>query len=70
MMEPEANPLYIGGTKRIFFEFLLDFLPTGQAILLSDTATTQPVRQVLCSIGITIATLLVGCRVFKKKDLK
>ena len=70
MMEPEANPLYIGGTKRIIFEFLLDFLPTGQGILLSDAATTHPIRQILCSMGITIATLFVGCQFFKKKDLK
>ncbi len=70
MMEPEANPLYIGGTKRTLFEFLLDFLPTGQAILLSDAATVHPVRQIICSMGITLGTLLGGIWIFKKKDLK
>ena len=70
MMEPEANPLYIGGMKRIIFEFLLDFLPTGQGILLSDAATTHPVRQILCSMGITMVTLLIGCQIFKRNDLK
>lgn len=70
MTEPEANPLYVGGTKRAVFDFLMDFLPTGQAILLSDAATTHPVRQVISSLVIMVGTLVGGCRLFKKKDLK
>ncbi|MBQ8822269.1 MAG: ABC transporter permease subunit [Lachnospiraceae bacterium] len=67
---PEMNPLYVDGAKRAVFEFLLDFLPTGQGILLSDAAITHPVRQILSSIGITLVTLWGGTQLFKKKDLK
>lgn len=70
MLDPEPNPLYISGLARQVAEFLRDLLPTGQAILMSDAAIAHPLRQILCSIGLTGLVTAGGVLCFRRKDLK
>lgn len=70
MGEPSPNPSYIGGSLRKIYEFLLDFLPTGQGILMANTEIAHPLRMALSSAGITGAVTLAGLFFFRRKDLK
>ena len=69
-MEPFPNPLYLSGMIRTVCEVALEFLPTGQALLLSDVAIEYPVRAIVLSAVFTTVTLLVGSRLFRRKDIK
>lgn len=68
--EPTPNPRYVGGVLRQVFEALLNVLPTGQMVLLSDLAAAHPVWNLLSSAAVTVAASLVGMALFQKKDLK
>lgn len=70
MLDPEPNPLYLSGAARQVAEFLRDLLPTGQAILMSDAVIEHPLRQILCSIGLTALVTAGGVLCFRRKDLK
>ena len=70
MSEPTPNPNYIGGEMRKIYEFILDFLPTGQGLTLWQVEAGHPVRMILSSAAITILTTLSGIFVFRKKNLK
>lgn len=66
----EANPHYVSGTLRAFYEFVMDLLPLGQVARIQNQDMGDPVRMLLCSAGITAASTLGGMRLFRKKDLK
>ena len=66
----EPNPYYISGLQREIYEFVVDFLPTGQSSLLQNLNIDHPVRMLLSSLGITAAFTLGGLRLFERKDLK
>lgn len=70
MLEPTPNSLYLSGNVRRFWECVLDFLPTGQAILMNEVAIEHPLRELGSSVVLTIAVLFAGCRAFRKKDIK
>lgn len=70
MSEPSLNPDYLTGTARTVYEWLLDILPTGQSILLSNLETARPLRQMISSVAVTVLSVLCGMLVFRKKDLK
>ena len=70
MQESAPNPLYLSGMIRTVCEVALELLPTGQALLLSDVAIEYPVRAILLSVVFTTVTLLVGSRLFRRKDIK
>lgn len=70
MIDPTANPLYLSGAVRTLFECILDFLPTGQSILMNDASITHPVRQIIFSILATLLILPLGGRSFRRKDIK
>ena len=69
-MEPTPNPLYLSGPTRTVCEVALELLPTGQALLLSNVAIEYPVRAIVLSVVFTTVTLLVGSRLFRRKDIK
>lgn len=69
-LQTQENPLYLSGTRRKFFEFLLDLLPTGQAIQLISLSADHPLRWPFCSLGILFVTTGFGIFFFKRKDLK
>ena len=68
--EPEPNPYYISGTLRTVYQFAVDALPSGQAILLANQELTHPVVSLCASVGITLLASAIGMAVFKRKDLK
>lgn len=68
--DPVPNPYYIAGFKRTVCEFLMQFLPTGQGILVSNSEITNPVINMIYSIAITVIVNFCGIIAFKKKDLK
>lgn len=70
MQESALNPLYLSGMIRTVCEVALEFLPTGQALLLSNVAIECPVRAIALSVVFTTVTLLIGGMLFKKKDIK
>lgn len=70
MGEPSPNPNYVSGTKRAVYEFMIDFIPTGQGIQMADIAVAHPVRMMLSSIFIAIMMTLCGVFIFRRKDLK
>lgn len=66
----EPNPYYISGLQRTIYEFVVDFLPTGQSSSMQNINIGHPVRMLLSSLGITAAFTLGGLRLFERKDLK
>lgn len=66
----EPNPYYISGLQREIYEFVVDFLPTGQSSSLQNINIGHPLRMLLSSLGITAAVTLGGLRLFERKDLK
>lgn len=66
----EPNPYYISGVQRAIYEFVVDFLPTGQSSSLQNINIGHPLRMLLSSLGITAAVTLGGLRLFQRKDLK
>lgn len=67
-----VNPSYISGAKRRVYQFLADFLPTGQAIQLCngeidpESAWRMPVYSMVVILG----SCAVGMWIFQKKDIK
>lgn len=68
--DPIPNPTYISGFKRTVCEFLMQFLPTGQGILVSNSEITNPVLNMIYSIATTVILNICGIIALKKKDLK
>lgn len=66
----EPNPYYISGIQREIYEFVVDFLPTGQSSSLQNIKIGHPVRMLLSSLGITAAFTFGGLKLFQRKDLK
>lgn len=70
MSEPAPNPNYISGIQRTIYEFIVDFLPTGQGLQMSQLKIDNAARMLVSSVVITALTTLGGLFVFKRKDLK
>jgi hypothetical protein len=68
--ESTPNPNYISGSLRTIYKLILDFLPTGQGILMSNLEIVHPIRQMISSVLITLGTTLGGVLAFRKKDIK
>lgn len=65
------NPRYLKGTARKAYEFLQDFLPTGQGLQLGQLGYLEhPLQACLCSLFVTAATTVGGILAFQKKNLK
>lgn len=67
---PTPNPLFVGGTLRQVFELLLDILPAGQVVLLSNMAVARPALNLAASAAVLLVTTLTGIALFRRKDLK
>lgn len=66
----EPNPAYVGGIRRQIYQLLADCLPGGQAIEIADQTLARPALSAAASVVITAGTLLAGCALFQRKDLK
>lgn len=69
-IEETPNPLYLTGMVRFICECLLDLLPTGQSILMSDVLIEHPARQILSALIVTILVTIAGISLFRKKDIR
>lgn len=68
--EPEPNPHYVEGVKRIIYEFLNDFLPGGQSFQIVNMSAQNLPLLILYSGIILAGTTGSGICIFRKKDLK
>ena len=72
VMENEPNPDYLRGTEREVYQFLNDFLPTGQAINITQRGafSQSPGLLAAYSASIIIVSTGIGVFAFKRKDVK
>ncbi len=70
MSEPAPNPNYVRGVTRMIYEFITDFLPSGQGLQMWQLEIRNSVRMLMSSIAIMVLTTSGGIIVFKRKDLK
>ena len=73
MSEPIPNPNYVSGATRTIYEWIVDFLPTGQGLQMWQLEignTAHVIRLLVSSVAITVLTTLGGIIRFKRKDLK
>lgn len=61
------NPHYLAGLQRKIYQFLMDFLPTGQAAQIANLQLEHPVRLFSCSILLAVGCNFGGYLVFKRK---
>ena len=68
----EPNPDYLRGTEREIYQFFNDFIPTGQAVNITQAGGTAQSPGLLAaySASIIIVSTGVGMFAFKKKDIK
>lgn len=70
MAKPTPNPQYVTGLTRKFYDFLVDFLPTGQGLRLWQLEIRNPIRMLVSSAFITVLTTAGGIFAFKRKNIK
>lgn len=71
--EPTPNPNYVSGVTRTIYEYIVDFLPTGQGLQMWQLEignAAHMIRMLVSSAAITVLTTLGGIFIFKRKDLK
>lgn len=68
--EPYPNPAYVGGLKRAVYQWIIDFLPTGQGSQLSNLEAERVSRFPMHSALFVLLTTGVGLLGFSKKDIK
>ena len=64
------NPSYLRGREREVYQFVADFLPTGQALLYNFDTVVHPRAMCLYSVLILSASTAGGLLAFRRKDLK
>lgn len=64
------NPKFLEGTERTIYQFVLDFLPTGQGLQITSISALHLWQMPLYSLIITAFTTTVGVLFFRKKDIK
>lgn len=68
--DPQPNPNYVEGAARNALQFVVDFLPTGQCILIASYEAEHLWQMGLYSVLITAAATLLGLFGFSRKDIK
>lgn len=68
-VDDAPNLNYIEGTKRVVYEFLMDFLPTGQSMQYSRMVADHQWQMLLYSLLITIGVTGSGIILFQRKDI-
>lgn len=66
----EPNPFYVSGTKREVYEFLMQFLPTGQSYLIMTGDLSHGKEMAAYSVLIIIGSSAAGMYCFRRKDIK
>lgn len=70
MAKPTPNPQYVTGLTRKIYDFLVDFLPTGQGLRLWQLEISNPIRMLVSSAFITVLATAGGIFAFKRKNIK
>lgn len=70
LTDPEPNPDYISGTKRVLYQFVVDCLPIGQGMQISNTEVTNPWQMGIYSVVIVLLSTWIGVACFRRKDIK
>lgn len=68
--EAMLNPNYISGTRRVVYEFLNEFLPGNQTVLLWQGIADHIWRMSLYSVMIAVIMTGVGIFFFRKEDIR
>lgn len=68
--EPLPNPSYVSGALRDVYQFAVDALPTGEAILLANQELARPVLSLCASAALTLLVSAAGIALFRWKNLK
>lgn len=68
-VESEPNPMYVSGAARTALELAAEFLPGGQAVLISNFEVSRPERLPLMSLIFIAVCTSAGYGIFRKKDL-
>ena len=68
--DPQPNPDYVEGEMRNALQFIVDFLPAGQGILIASYEGVHLWQMGGYSVLITAATTLLGLFGFSRKDIK
>ena len=66
----EPNPFYVSGTKREVYDFLMQFLPTGQSYLIMTGDLSHGKEMAAYSVLIIIGSSAAGMYCFRRKDIK
>lgn len=66
----EPNPFYVSGTRREVYEFLMQFLPSGQSYLIMSGDLSHAEEMAAYSVLIIIGSSAAGMYCFQKKDIK
>ncbi len=72
-LEGQRNPEYVGGTKRVVYEFIYDFNPVSQGLQIADMYAAHPKHMGLLplySLIIIFGVTGEGIWLFGRKDLK
>ena len=69
-VEMTKNPSYLSGAARKWYQFWMDFLPTGQGFTIAGANSGHPVFLAAYSIVIMIVCNVAGILGFLRKDLK
>lgn len=70
MVDPTPNPKYVSGLRREIYDFIVDFLPTGQGLRLWQLEVGNPIRMLVSSVSITVLTTAGGLVAFQRKNIK
>ncbi len=70
MTEASPNPRYIDGRMREIYDFIVDFLPTGQGLRMWRLEVVNPIRMLVSSLVITVAATAGGLYAFKRKNIR
>lgn len=70
MVGPVKNPQYIGGALRVVLECIVNTLPSGQAIMLSNMALQHTVFDIVLSVFLSVVVSAIGLIIFNRKDIK
>lgn len=71
-LEPhtEPNPKYLTESERVYYQFIYDFLPTGQAIQYASMSAIHLWQMPLYSFLLSLGTTAAGVMIFQHKDIK
>ena len=70
MGEALPNPHYVSGAMRDIYQRILEFLPSGQGLLLWQLEISHPLWMLASSLLIIAAANLGGILLFKRKNIK